>query len=79
MENILQYAKTIAAFLGAVLTSVSAVIPDAPLWLTITLAVLSAVAVFAIPNAPTKMQKKEVIEEAIANSVLLDSPRHAAE
>jgi len=53
MKNILQYAKTIAALVGAVFTSVAATIPDAPLWVTITIAVATAIAVFAIPNQST--------------------------
>lgn len=59
MSNIAQYAKTIAALIGAILTSVSAVLPVVPLWVTIVLAVASAVAVFAIPNAPTDRQKQD--------------------
>jgi hypothetical protein len=60
MTNILQYAKTIAALLGAILTSVSASIPETPLWVTIALAIASAVAVFAVPNAVTPAQRDEV-------------------
>lgn len=66
MQQIMQYAKTIAALLGAILTSVIAVIPDAPIWLTIALAVSTAVAVFVVPNAPTPKQV-EAIRANITN------------
>lgn len=58
-----QYVKTYAALIGAILTSVSAVLPESPLWLTITLAIASAVAVFAFPNEITDAQRAEVERE----------------
>lgn len=70
MYQIAQYAKTIAALVGAVLTSVSAALPEVPLWLTITLAVATAVAVFVFPNAPTDQQREEVVKELVAEDVL---------
>lgn len=51
MREILTYAKSIAALLGAVLTSVIVILPEVPLWLAIVSAVVTAVAVYAIPNA----------------------------
>lgn len=51
MYKILQYAKAIAALIGAVLTSVIVILPEVPLWLAIVSAVVTAVAVYAIPNA----------------------------
>lgn len=68
---IFQYAKTIAALIGAVLTSVSAALPEVPLWLTVTLAVVTAVAVFVVPNAPTPEQKERVITEAVATGEVI--------
>lgn len=49
--KILEYAKSIAALLGAVLTSVIVVLPEVPLWLAIASAAITAVAVYAVPNA----------------------------
>lgn len=65
MNKIFQYAKTIAALIGAILTSVSAVIPDAPLWLTVALAIATAVSVFVVPNEVTDTQRKEVIDDIV--------------
>ena len=65
MTNILQYAKTIAALLGAILTSVSASLPEVPLWVTITLAIASAVAVFVVPNEVTEKQREELAKHAL--------------
>ena len=65
MRDILQYAKTIAALIGAILTSVSASLPEVPLWVTITLAVASAVAVFVVPNEVTEKQREEVAKHAL--------------
>lgn len=51
MKQILAYAKAIAALLGAVLTSVIVILPEVPLWLAIVSAVVTAVAVYVVPNA----------------------------
>lgn len=74
MGNILQYTKTLAALIGAVLTSVSAVLPVVPVWVTIVLAVASAVAVFAFPNAVTEQQKEDVAKELVAQDVVVSAP-----
>ena len=63
MNNIFQYAKTIAALFFAVLTSVSASLPEVPLWVTIALAITGAVSVFVVPNAPTNLQREEVLRD----------------
>lgn len=68
---IFQYAKTIAALIGAVLTSVSAVLPVVPLWLTVVLAVATAIAVFVVPNAATPEQKQRVLNEAFVNGEVI--------
>lgn len=44
------YAKGITAALLAVLTVLSVTLPAAPDWVTIALAVLSAPAIYAMPN-----------------------------
>lgn len=68
-ERVAQYAKFIAALIGAVLTSVSAVLPEVPLWLTISLAVASAVAVFAVPNSLTESQLVAVGKHVRENGI----------
>lgn len=60
MLRIAQYAKFIAALVGAILTSVASVLPVVPQWVTITLAIASAVAVFVIPNEITDSQAEAV-------------------
>lgn len=60
MNKFFQYAKAIAGLIGAVLTSVAAAIPDAPLWLVVALSVASAIAVYAVPNAITDQQAKHL-------------------
>ena len=65
MTNILQYAKTFAALAFAVLTSISAAIPEVPLWVTIALAISGAVSVFVVPNAVTPLQREEVIKDIV--------------
>ena len=62
MYKILEYAKSIAALLGAVLTSIIVILPEVPLWLAIVSAVVTAVAVYAIPNASPDAQGEHVAE-----------------
>lgn len=50
-DVILPYAKAWAALIVAVLTGVSAV-TDLPQWVTVTLAALSVIAVYGVPNTP---------------------------
>lgn len=55
MNNITEYAKFVVAIVGAGLTSaLQFAAPDTNefKWLTIALAVITAVAVFAVPNKP---------------------------
>lgn len=55
IQKIKEAAKMIAALVGAVLTAGSTLIPEtwSP-WLSLVLAVLTAVATYAIPNAPAE-------------------------
>lgn len=64
MRKILESAKAIAALVGAILTSVIMTLPDVPLWLAVVSSVVTAIAVYVIPNA----------EKAVE-----DSGDHAAE
>ena len=50
MQKIQEYAKFIAAMLGVALTTASSEGFEAPVWVTIVLAVLTAGSVYAIPN-----------------------------
>lgn len=50
--HILANAKAYAALLGAVLTAIIAGDPNAPTWLTVAVAVCTAVATWAVPNRP---------------------------
>lgn len=50
-RKLFEYAKAIAALLGAVLTSVIVTLPEVPLWLAIVSAAVTAVAVYVVPNA----------------------------
>lgn len=67
MNVILQHLKTVAALIGAVLTSVMAILPEAPLWLKITTAVVSAIAVYALPNQLTDAQRAVAVHDAVAD------------
>lgn len=62
MTKILEYAKGIAALVGAVLTSVIVVLPEVPLWLAVVSSIVTAVAVYAIPNAQPDVQGEHVAE-----------------
>lgn len=50
MRKVLAYAKALAGFVGAILTSVIVMLPEIPLWLAIVSAVVTAVAVYVVPN-----------------------------
>lgn len=51
-DQVLNSAKAIAAFVGAALTAVVALNPsNVPTWVAPLLAVLTAIATYAIPNA----------------------------
>jgi hypothetical protein len=60
-EKVKQYAKFLAAVLGAVVVSFAGLLPAewAP-WIQAAAAFLSAIAVLTIPNAPTELQKEEI-------------------
>lgn len=61
-QKIAEYAKLIAALIGAAVTSFSALIPAE--WSPYAVAVaafLTAVAVLLVPNAPTQRQRDAVI------------------
>lgn len=53
------YAKTITAAVVAALTVLVTSLPSAPSWLAILLAVLSAPAVFAVPNLDPKGEAQD--------------------
>jgi hypothetical protein len=52
------YAKTLAATLMAVLT-ILPVVTEAPDWITVAVAILSAPVVFALPNLDPLAQKQD--------------------
>lgn len=53
MMKIKEAAKMLAALIGAVVTSLAALIPaDWNVWVGLVLAVLTAIATYSIPNAP---------------------------
>ena len=64
IQKIKEAAKMIAALVGALLTAGSTLIPEswAP-WLSLLLAVTTAVATYVIPNAPTQAVKDRVLAD----------------
>jgi len=52
------YAKTIAAAILSTLTTVSALVPNLPQWVTVVVAVLSTPIVFATPNLDPNARKQ---------------------
>jgi hypothetical protein len=57
MENIAHYAKALVAIAGTGVTAALGLVgPDEPafMWLTILSAMLTAAAVYVVPNAPAK-------------------------
>jgi hypothetical protein len=70
-HKIAEYAKLIAALIGAAVTSFSTLIPaEWSPWATAGAAFLTAVAVLLVPNAPTESQRAEILAEY--------EPKHAA-
>ena len=66
-DKILASAKAIAAFVGAALTAVVALNPDnTPTWVAPLLAVLTAIATYAIPNTPSVADPSAADEAAAA-------------
>lgn len=61
MSTIQQYAKFIAALIGAAATAFAGLLPEdiAP-WVQATVAFLTAFSVLVIPNALTETQKQEL-------------------
>lgn len=60
IETIKQYAKFIAALIGAAVVAFAGLLPeDVSVWAQAVAAFLSAVAVLAVPNAPAPV---EVVE-----------------
>lgn len=51
VEYVARTAKAWAALLGGIVTAVLAAMPNDPEWLVIVAAVLTSVAVWAVPNA----------------------------
>ncbi len=69
-SKIAEYAKLIAALIGAAVTSFSVLIPaEWSPYATATAAFLTAVAVLLVPNAPTERQRALIAAE---------EPRHRA-
>lgn len=63
-QKISEYAKLIAALIGAAVTSFSTLIPaEWSPWATAVSAFLTAVAVLLVPNAPTEAQRAEILAE----------------
>lgn len=68
-EKVQQYAKAIVSLVGAVLTAGAFTLPDeVQLWVGLVMAVLTAVATYAVPN------KSIVISDAPDD----DAPKHVA-
>ena len=53
-------AKFWVSLLGLIVTTVVASVPESPLWLKALSAVLSAVAVFLVPNEPAQVTPEPV-------------------
>lgn len=51
-EKARPYAKSLVAALGLVLSAVAVAIPQAPEWVPVALAFLTALGVYQVPNAP---------------------------
>lgn len=63
IQRIKEAAKMIAALIGAVLTAGSTLIPESwSPWLSLALAVATAVATYVIPNAPTQAARDRVLD-----------------
>jgi hypothetical protein len=72
--TIQQYAKAIVALVGAILTAGAFALPDeAQPWVGLGLAILTAIATYRIPNAPTASQAAAV-RAADAEQVTSQSP-----
>jgi hypothetical protein len=53
------YAKAYTAALLSALTALSAVLDSVPQWVTLTIALLSAPAIFAVPNLDPQAEKQD--------------------
>jgi hypothetical protein len=53
------YAKAYAAALLSALTALSAVLDSVPQWVTLAIALLSAPAIFAVPNLDPQAEKQD--------------------
>lgn len=61
IDKIKEYAKFVAALIGAFVTAFSTLIPaEWGPWLTAVAAFLTAVAVLTVPNAPTTTQVENI-------------------
>lgn len=64
IQRIKEAAKMLAALVGAILTAGSTLIPESwSPWLSLTLAVATAVATYVIPNAPSQAAKDAVLAD----------------
>jgi hypothetical protein len=72
--TIQQYAKAIVSLVGAILTAGAFTLPDeAQPWVGLGLAILTAIATYVVPNAPTASQAAAV-RAADAEKVTSQSP-----
>lgn len=60
--NLQPYAKFVVGILGAIVTTLLEVLPQPPDWLVIVSSVLTAVAVYVVPNASTKPARPTPVE-----------------
>lgn len=66
VDKIKQYAKFIAALIGAIATAFTTQIPsDWQGWITSIVAALTAISVLAIPNAITNQQINDLSENGL--------------
>lgn len=65
MRNLAHYRKFLVALVGALAVIGAELPPDAPSWLTGFFAVCSALAVFAVPNAPPRPTRRRDLTDRI--------------
>lgn len=56
------YAKFVVGLVGAIVTSVLAVTPDPPSWLVVVSSVVTAVAVYVVPNTDNQSARPTAVE-----------------
>lgn len=64
LQKLKESAKMLAALVGALITAGTTLIPEAwAPWLSLAFAVLTAVATYTIPNAPSQAVKDRVLAD----------------